>query len=77
MVVAEMTSERETAIEDDAFDLLHCFYDGVDVYVRQLAVEIAIERGSFDDDGKTVVITKDHVQIAGNRAVNALKELLK
>ena len=77
MVVAEMTSERETAIEDDAFDLLHCFYDGVDVYVRQLAVEIAIEQGSFDDDGKTVVITKDHVQDAGNRAVSALKDLLK
>ncbi len=77
MVVAEITGERETAFEDDAFDLLHCFYDGVDVYVRQLAVEIATEQGSLEDDGRTVVITKEHVQVAGDRAVNALKDLLK
>ncbi len=70
-------AERETAIEDDAFELLHCFYNGVDVFVRQLAIQYALEQGSFDDDGMTVLVQKQHVQSAGEEACRVLDGLLK
>ena len=64
-------------IEEDAFDLLQCFYGGVDVFVRQLAVECAQRHHSFSDDRQTILITKEHVEEAGKQAVEALKALLK
>ena len=77
MTVATKSVERETAIEDDAFELLHCFFDGVDVFVRQRAVEYAVEQGSFDDDGVTVLVQKRHVQAAGEEACQLLGGMLK
>ncbi len=77
MSTAVIANEPDTAFEDDAFELLHCFYDGVDVYVRQRAVEIACADRSFDVDGKTVLIRKPHVQAAGDEAVRLLNQMLK
>lgn len=77
MSAVQESTEQSTMIEEDAFDLLHCFYGGVDVYVRQLAVQVALEQHSFTDEGRTILITKKHVEEAGELAVHALKELLK
>lgn len=76
MSAVQDSTEQSTMIEEDAFDLLHCFYGGVDVYVRQLAVQTAIGYQSFADDGRTILITKEHVREAGELAVQTLKQLL-
>lgn len=77
MSAVQESTEQSTMIEEDAFDLLHCFYGGVDVYVRQLAVQAALEQHSFADEGRTILITKEHVKQAGDMAVQALQDLLK
>ena len=76
-VVQEVVESRQTMMSDDAFELLHCFYHGVNVYVRDLAEQIAISKCSLVDDQKTVLITKEHVREAGDMAVAALGKLLK
>ena len=68
---------RPTSMSEDAFALIGCFYDGVDVVVRELAELIAIEQGSFLGDGITVAIEESHVQKAGLQVMERLRTLLK
>lgn len=66
------------SMSNDAYELIQCFYDGVDVVVRELAQEIAEERGSFlKDDPNVIAIEVEDVREAGRRVVGSLRDLLK
>lgn len=68
---------RPTSMSEDAFELVHRFYNGVDVVVRELAEQIAIQEGSFLEDKSTVAIEESHVRDAGLQIMERLRTLLK
>lgn len=76
-----MTTTHEqcdTSMSDEAYDLINCFYDGVDVLVRDLAEQIAVDEKSFlSDDPNVVAIEVRHVREAGRKVIQALRSLLK
>lgn len=72
------TAEVDSSMSDEAFDLITCFYNGVDVMVRELAEEIAEQEGSrLPDEPNVVAIEVRHVQEAGRRVIEAFRGLLK
>lgn len=78
MVTKVVTSERETSMSEEAFELINFFYNGVDILVRELAEQIAVDADSFLSDRPDVVaIEKAHVEEAGRRVMSALQQLLK
>lgn len=68
----------DTSMSDEAYDLITCFYDGVDEIVRELAEQIAADEQSFlPDDPTTLAIEVRHVREAGRQVVDKLRSLLK
>ncbi|MBI1309681.1 hypothetical protein GC176_00095 [bacterium] len=77
MATASTPGKTDSVIDGDAFDLICCFYDGVDDIVHEHARQIAEGRRSFaPDDPTTVLITRDDVVKAGCAVVEALRSLL-
>ncbi len=68
---------RPSSMSNDAYELISCYYDGIDDVVRELAEQIAIEQDSFLGDKKTVAIEESHVRQAGLQVVERLRTLLK
>lgn len=67
-----------SSLSEEAFELINSLYNGVDVVVRELAQEIAAERGSFlESDPGVIAIEEEDVQEAGVRVMNALRVLLR
>lgn len=60
-------------MSSEAFDLINCFYDGIDLVVRELAEQIAA-KDSRNKDG-VVLIEKKHVELAGCKIINNLRNL--
>jgi len=71
-------SAPETAMNDDAFDLLNTYYDGIDDAVRALAVQCAISRDSYlPNDPSVVLVEKEDVVAAGQSIGAWVKQLVK
>jgi hypothetical protein len=47
MSTADLPPKTQSCIDGDAFDLICCFYDGVDDIVHEVARQIAEVEGSF------------------------------
>jgi len=61
----------------DAMELITCFYDGLDDIVRDVAEELAVERGSvLEDDPSIVAIEVEDVRQAGDLLLDAIKRML-
>lgn len=72
------TPEKQTSVSAEAFELLQVFYEGVDVLVRELAEEIASERGSrLEGDESVIAIEVEDVRKSGERIIDAIHSLLK
>lgn len=61
-------------MSDEAFELINCFYDGVDVIVRELAEQIAAKDGQTKQG--VLLIEKAHVEQAGWLVLEKLRTLL-
>jgi len=71
----ENAEETETSMSSEAYELINCFYDGIDDAVRTLAERYALEERSIDSTG-VILIEKQHVKKAGCAIVDALKNLI-
>jgi hypothetical protein len=77
MSTADLPPKTQSCIEGDAFDLICCFYDGVDDIVHEVARQIAEVEGSFaPEEPGVVLITREHVEKAGCQIVETLRPLL-
>jgi hypothetical protein len=75
MAVAEKPIESSMSVK--AWDLITCYYDGIDDVVRDLAEQVALQQGSFLEDGSTVAVEVEHVREAGRLVIDALRELVQ
>jgi len=75
MAVAEKPIESSMSVK--AWDLITCYYDGIDNIVRDLAEQVALQQGSLLDDGSTVAVEVEHVREAGRLVIDGLRELVK
>ena len=64
-------------IDGDALGPLHDLYHDLGNFVRQKSIEIAIESGSYDKDGVTVLILISHIKEAGEEARKLLIGMVK
>ena len=62
-------------MSSEAFELINCFYDGVDILVRELAEEIARKEGLTKDG--VLLIERRHVESAGCLVVETLQRLFE
>jgi hypothetical protein len=76
-VMSTAETETRASLSAEAHEAIQCFYDGLDVIVRELAEEIAEARGSYLEDKKTIAIETQDVKEAGNQVIEALKGLIK
>lgn len=68
----------DSKMTDDAFELLRCFYDGLDELVEGIAFNIAKNQGSFStkEGQSTVTIEQEHVREAGKKVFEKLMDLV-
>ncbi len=68
--------EAETLMTDRAYEVLDCFYEGIDDVVRELAVQCAARRDSRDpSDPSAILIEERDVRDAGAIVVQWLRQL--
>jgi len=61
--MSAVSHKAESSMSSEAFDLINCFYKGVDILVRELAEQIAKKQGSNAEDGTILqVILKPSVR---------------
>ena len=74
MATIDDKNKTGSVLSDDAYELIECFYDGVDDLVYQLAEEMARKR---NPSASPVQIEVEDVRAAGEAVVESLKRLFE